>query len=260
MENYLRKLLTKIGIYLPEKSSKEELLNLINNLKPINPGVNLVRIGDIGDGGYLLPDDFNGIQALISPGVGKLSHFEEYFANLGMNVYMADASVYGPTLQHSNFHFLNKFIGSSSGGKFITIDSFVRNSITELDNDLLLQMDIEGFEYEVILNMSDELLSKFRIVVIEFHYLDSLFFKSSFNLYSSVFNKILKTHECVHIHPNNCSKPVTIKGITIPPAMEFTFLRKDRIRTRKKIYSFPNKLDSDCVDYYPSIKLPKCWY
>lgn len=57
------------------------------------------------------------------------------------------------------------------------------------NNDLMLQMDIEGSEYEVLLDLDDDLLRRFRIMVIEFHDLDELFNKFSFKLINLVFKK-----------------------------------------------------------------------
>lgn len=264
MKNYitriLKKLLKSFGFHLADQTQISELKKLLKKLHPINTDIELVRIGGDSDGGYLLPNDLEGIEALFSPGVGELSLFEEHCAKLGMDVFMADNSVDGPAISNKKFNFIKKFIGANSFGDFITLDDMVNNSHIEDNSDLLLQMDIEGFEYETILNMSKKLLTRCRIIVIEFHYLDSLFIKPTFSIYSSVFNKILQTHECVHIHPNNCSKIIKIGDIEIPPAMEFTFLRKDRISQKTLTKKFPNDLDDDCVKYYPSIALPHCWY
>ena len=58
--------------------------------------VDLVRIGPTDDGGYLLPDVLDGIEACFSPGVGTCSDFELACAERGMQVFLADATVDGP--------------------------------------------------------------------------------------------------------------------------------------------------------------------
>jgi hypothetical protein len=121
-------------------------------------------------------------------------------------------------------------------------------------------MDIEGAEYPVICDTSSETLDKFRILVIEFHGLDSLFNRMFFDLIYLTFTKILKNFEVVHIHPNNYSKPIECNGVAIPPFMEFTFLRKDRITQKGKNLSFPHKLDRANLSQYADFALPKCWY
>lgn len=80
-----------------------------------------------------------------------------------------------------------------------------------------------------------------------------------FRLAQSVFVKILETHVCVHIHPNNCCGIDVQKGVEIPRAAEFTFLRKDRITFLNGATEFPHKFDFDNTNE-KSIVLPKSWH
>jgi hypothetical protein len=45
-------------------------------LRPQKTRFDIVRIGGIDDGGYLLPDDFDDIAACFSPGVSETATFE----------------------------------------------------------------------------------------------------------------------------------------------------------------------------------------
>lgn len=62
------------------------------------------------------------------------------------------------------------------------------------EGDLMLQMDIEGGEYLSLINASDKLLNRFRIIALEIHLLKYLWDKSYFEMVQSALNKILKTH------------------------------------------------------------------
>lgn len=75
-----------------------------------------------------------------------------------------------------------------------------------------------------------------------------------------VFNKILQTHSCVHIHPNNCCPINSRLGIDIPMVAEFTFLRNDRFMPTNYETIFPNELDFDNVKDKKSLFLSKIWY
>jgi len=134
------------------------------------------------------------------------------------------------------------------------------NRKTPNQSDFILQMDIEGAEYEVIFDTSRETLRKFRILVIEFHRLEAIIVKYGFDLINLTFRKLLKDFEIVHIHPNNAAKPKAYKTFEIPPTMEFTFLRKDRISSRQPTLSFPHKLDRPNAPNKEDCPLPKCWY
>jgi hypothetical protein len=105
-----------------------------------------------------------------------------------------------------------------------------------------------------------EMLSRFRIIIIEFHKFDLIFNSNSFDLISSGIYKLLTEFQIVHIHPNNCSKIVKYKDFEIPPVIEFTFLRKNRIKNFTYETQFPNKLDRKNVQNNDEIILPKCFY
>ena len=49
-----------------------ELKKLINKIQAIKTEYELVRIGSTSDGGYLLPNDFENIEAVFSPGVSNI--------------------------------------------------------------------------------------------------------------------------------------------------------------------------------------------
>jgi len=238
----------------------EELRSLLQSLHPVSCDTPLIRLGPHGDGGYLVPDDLKEIEACFSPGVSSMSDFEKECANRDIKVFLADKSVDNPAADDELFHFTKKFIGSFSNDDFMTIDHWVEASLPNSTNDLILQMDIESFEYETILSMSESVINRFRIIVIEFHSLDQLWNKPFFSVASRAFEKILQTHDCVHIHPNNIANTQTVNGIEIITTMEFTFFRKDRINNPKFQHHFPHPLDSDNCPKHPSKTLPDGWF
>ena len=63
------------------------------------------------------------------------------------------------------------------------------------------------------------------------------------NVIESTFDKILKTHSVVHIHPNNDSGFYIYNKKKIFRTLEITFLRNDRIIKKKKILQYSNQLD-----------------
>ena len=246
--------------FLTRKTPRVEIENLIKSLYPIITNKALIRLGGGFDGGYIVPDDLEGIKACFSPGVGTNSQFEYACANLGMLVFLADQSVDQPSIDHPRFSFTKKFIGGLTNDKFMTLDNWVDAALQENTSELILQMDIEGSEYEALLSASEALLQRFRIIVIEFHHLDELWNKVFFKLANSVFNKITQTHTCLHIHPNNYASKIMLENLEIPGVMEFTFLRNDRISESVRATKFPNMLDKPNASDRPDIILPKCWH
>ena len=261
MKGFLKFLFSLFGINIGHSVSKEEVVLFIKDLWPQNTNFELIRLGPKSDGGYLVPNDLDNIEACFSPGVDLISDFELECYNRGMQIFLADKSVDKPNLKIADeeYHFTKKFIGTINNEDLITIDHWISSAKIDAKSDLLLQMDIEGHEYSSLLTISHTLMKRFRIIVIEFHDLNKIWNKEFFRLAQSVFLKILDTHVCVHIHPNNCCGMDVQKGIEIPRVAEFTFLRKDRITSLSNSTKFPHNLDFDNIDG-KSIDLPKIWY
>ncbi len=254
------RLLAKSRMFPTNLTPHAQVQTLIEQLHPLAPSTRFIRLGPSGDGGYLVPDDLEGITTCFSPGVGQIADFEQDCARWGMTVFMADASVEGPPFSNPAFRFSKRFIGAFTRDQYITLADWVDQSLPAHEtSDLLLQMDIEGAEYEVILATPIELLHRFRIIVAEFHHLDQLWNKWFFLFASRAIEKLLQTHACVHIHPNNRRGVVTIGNITIPRTMEFTFLRRDRLKEHRFRSDFPHPLDADNT-VSQVLPLPKCWY
>lgn len=259
IKDTLVRMLGALGMDVGSRTRNAELTELLRSLHPVAPGKDLIRLGPQGDGGYLLPDDLDGIQYCFSPGVSTESGFEVALAERGLRVFLADFSVDGPAEPHPNFIFDKKFLGALSNETFMTLDEWKSGRLPDHEGDLILQMDIEGAEFETLLSASDRLLAQFRIMIIEFHYLQELFNKPFFVLASRVFQKLLQTHSAVHIHPNNCCGSIKGSGLEIPRVAEFTFHRKDRLENTSYRRDFPHPLDSDNTRKR-TLVLPRCWY
>jgi hypothetical protein len=253
-------LLGGVGWHSAPRTQRESLRALLRTLRPLEPGMELVRVGPDDDGGYLVPDDLEGIRLAFSPGVSNESGFEARLADRGMQIYLADYSVDGPTLPHPRFDFDKRFVGCLTDERYMTLDDWHAAKLgADSDAELLLQMDIEGAEYETLLAASPRLLGLFRIMVIEFHSLPQLWNEPFFAIASRMFAKLLATHAVVHIHPNNCCGSVKSAGLEIPRIAEFTLLRRDRLRSTAYRTTFPHPLDRPNVAKKP-LHLAPCWY
>lgn len=238
---------------------KEKFQVFFNMIRPIHGGYSLIRAGSLNDGGYLIPDDLNGIKYCFSPGVNDNSTFEDFLCqNYNIECYMCDNSVESPSINNNRFHFIKKHLNTKSDNLNIKLDEWIENNL--FDNEMILQMDIEGSEYDIILNAEKETLNKFRIIVIEFHSFEQIFTYGGFKLLNNTFEKLLQNHSIIHIHPNNIIDTFNYKGYEIPTGLEMTFLRNDRIKNRTFIKNFPNKLDSPSNHQLFNFPLPKCFY
>jgi len=238
---------------------RDKLMSLIAMLRPKGTIAPLIRVGSAEDGGYLVPDDLDGITAAVSPGVNQEITFDLDMAARGIDVYMADASVNGPPQNHPAFHFYKKFLDVVNDETNVRLAEFCANIPADRRKDMILQMDIEGAEWRVLLDAPPELLERFRIMVIEFHGLQDMFGRGCFPLIEAVFRKLLATHAVVHNHPNNCTGCANFHGIEVPLVTEMTFYRKDRGFSEVTSRTYPHPLDVDNVPGNPTLVLPQVW-
>ncbi len=256
---FIKNLAFQSGLNISRTTPSQEVVELVHKLAPVKTEVPLVRMGSEGDGGYLIPDDLDGITACFSPGVYEVATFEEQLIELGIDCHLADFSVDSPPNNLKFTSFEKKYIGVTNDSTFITMEAWVKRHAPDPASDLILQMDIERSEYSVILDTPAEILKRFRIIVVEFHDIDKLFDRHTIRLYRAVFEKLLNDFHVVHIHPNNWSPIVARDGVAIPPLLEFSFLRKDRSEVMGFADEFPHRFDADNVAEKPSVTLPSIW-
>ncbi len=133
----------------------------------------------------ICPDDFENVAVCFSPGVDVNASFEfDLHKRKGINSHLADYSVDGPPMGFKSKSFTKKYLGTVDDSIFTTLDTWVRGQDEFLStDDLLLQMDIEGGEYLSLLGASEEVLKRFRIIVVEILHIQSwgnrFFFESS---------------------------------------------------------------------------------
>ena len=127
---------------------------------------------------------------------------------------------------------------------------------------MILQMDIEGGEYDVLVHEDSEVLKSFSIMVIEFHNLHKLFEEDFLRMVSAIFEKIYKNFSICHVHMNNFCYIETSGGIEVPPVIEVSFIRNDLIDKvlSEKPIRLPHNLDSRNSLYERDTVMPEIWW
>ena len=249
------------GIYVEAVVEKEIFLNLLKRLYPVKSEFDLIRIGGVNDGGYLLPNDFQGISACFSPGVADNASFEfDLFKKTGIESHLADYSVEGPPNGFQPKSFLKKYLGSINNDIYITLDSWIETKENSSNTDFILQMDIEGAEYLTLLNTNIKNIKKFRILVLEFHNIYAWSQKNFFGIIDGLFDKILQYFYVVHNHPNNNDGVLNINGVEVPRTLELTLIRKDRTSLMGFRNDFPHIFDRPNQINIPDQVLPQSWF
>lgn len=235
------------ALAIVSRSENKKLKSFFSQLLPVVTDYPLIRIGADNDGGYLVPDDLEGITRCYSPGVANCSEFELFFASRNIPCHLADFSVENIPIESDMFTFDKLYIGPWTKDNFISLNDWIlRHAQNEYGGDYILQMDIEGSEYSSLLTISEENLSKFRIIVLELHDLHAVIADRSLEFISEILTKILRQFNLVHTHINNCGRLLKYMDVTIPSVIEVTFIRKDRSASYGHVKALPHKLDMPC--------------
>lgn len=248
----LKCLSNSMRYYLNPNLRRKDITYLLDLLTPFTTDIPLIRIGGNNDGGYLVPDDLAGITACFSPGVSDTMTFDEEIMERGIPSFLADASVDGLVCKHRLATFDRLFLGAKTTGIYITLDDWIARYAPEA-GDLLLQMDIEGAEEETLIAAREETLKRFRIVVLEVHDVHRLTRTAKYRTFRRMIELLDKYFILAHVHPNNYSAPTKVARWRIPPLLELTYIRRDRVEEAYPTHSFPHPLDEanvkDKVDY-----------
>ena len=224
-----------------EFSSKELFLKL----RPVATNLELVRLGGNLDGSYLVPLINLRCDGVISPGVGQTYEFEKAIAGNDCRVVLIDGTVDRPQELPPNFIFLQKMLGSSTN----SLDDEI--SLKELTSNffpngksLVLQMDIEGGEYEVLNSVSEGDLISFALILVEFHHLHKLNKNSAWNSEIKGAIQVLeRDFLLIHSHPNNAGGFFLWKFRKYPKVVETSWVRKSLVEDVRGHASLPHPLD-----------------
>jgi hypothetical protein len=251
----IRNLAGSQGYVLRREPDGAALRALLAGLRPVQTEHALIRLGAAHDGGYLVPDDLDGIAAVFSPGVDNTAEFERDCIARGMKSFQADGSIASSPLVDPANDFDAKYIGIESEGDTITLGDWVAAKALGSD-DLLLQMDIEGHEWLALAQASDALLKRFRVIVLELHHLDALATDFGRLVMGPVIRRLARHFDVVHLHANNLSQPLRTREGELLELVEVTLLRKDRSTRRDPLGQLPHPLDADNLPDRPPIAIP----
>src|SRR5450432_846532 len=107
----IRNVFLRGGYFLSNTSDDNEVRDMLQKLAPYETDRKLIRVGGETDGGYLIPDDLEGIEYCFSPGVARTARFESELATRGIRSFLADYSVDRPPVESEMFHFEKKYLG-----------------------------------------------------------------------------------------------------------------------------------------------------
>ena len=226
-------------------------MNNITRLKelltPYNIGHKKIHVGPEYDGGYVISENcLKATDAVYSLGIGTECDFDLQLAEQNYIVYQYESSFPAPPRVHPNFRYKQLHIGPG------TLESEVENN-NHLNSNLLLSMDIEGGEYEVLLNLKDSTLHNFKQIVFEIH--DVLYNSNVIPL----LERLTKSHCLIHIHANNnCIRQGAYSsGVHdgVPNVMELTYVHHSEYTQSPAKWDTESPINN--LDFKNQIDLPE---
>lgn len=230
-----------------------------NGLRLIRPfdfvGGAKVRLGRPFDGGYVMIDDFEGIEAAYSLGINDDVSWDFDVVQRGIDVYQYDHTIQELPYNHKKFHWRKIGISHFSDGEMKSIPDLVVENGHASARNLLLKCDIECAEWEVLYNIPSETMSQFRQIVIEVHNLSWLGNVNHADVARQALVNLTRHHNVIHVHANNYGGFGMVGGLMIPNVIELTLLRKDRGDFVPSSLIFPTELDMPCNREWADIYL-----
>ena len=217
---------------------------------------NKLRFGAAHDGGYILIDDFRGIDTALSFGIGCDSSWDEAISERHVTVYQFDPTIDSPpATDNRGLIFAKKKISGQAGPDSESLASLVtlhdkRNS----HPNIMVKMDIENDEWTVFDQTSPEILARFCQIVVEFHFFNNPLDNYWRQIYARVFKKISDLYGVVHVHANNYGEFINVGNVMIPNVFEVTFANRSIYSFKDTDEIFPGPLDRPnnptCPDMY----------
>jgi hypothetical protein len=225
----------------------QTLLKVLYLLRPKSVGdTNMIRIGPKGEGGYVIYNNINTIDKLISIGVAKDTAFEEDFlrhSNINPKAHLFDHT--DRPVRHLPtgiiFHSLGLGRVDDPEKNLLSLETISQNYL-EQGEKCLLKVDIDESEYSTFPFVSPETFSRFEQIILELHSIsEDKILNGDIN---SVIKNITENFFVIHIHPNSFEPWINVFGICLPKVVEITFLNKKYTNLIcNEISIFPSKLD-----------------
>ena len=248
--------------FLLSGGRKKQILELYDLVRPLTyEHIKKIRIGNKdADGGYVMVDDFNGITGSLSLGIGFDISWDISMTKIGIPIYQYDHTVNAPAEVAENplLHFHKCGIASVTDAELHmkSISDILSDEMAAHSGDLILKMDIDGYEWDVLDKMPHDVLMRFRQICMEIHNPIARPGQASRrNRNLRVLRKLFTSFAPVHLHANNASPTRVILGLEIPKLLEITYIRRDGQKFSVSNEEFPGEFDTPNIPSRPEIPI-----
>jgi hypothetical protein len=207
-----------------------------------------IRIGQPGDGGYVMLDDLRETKKTYSLGVGNNVSWDLDLAERGISVHQFDHSIEKSPISHPNFCFHRRKITPVG-----TLETDDLCSILNYGEDGQAILKI-GIDWDVLDQTDGPTLEPFTQTICEFDWFGRAYNEDWLQCATRVLQKLNARFQVVHIHANNCAPYALIAGIPLPAVLEVTYANRRLYEFQPTTEMFPGNLDSpnnpNASDYF----------
>ncbi|WP_298212665.1 hypothetical protein [Ferrimicrobium sp.] len=241
---YLSLLAQQSPQYFPP-SDKSTLAELQELLTPLTPhGARFTRIGGENDGGYVMVDQGLSDTSVYNFGIGQEVTWDQAMASMGNRIYQYDHTIEAPPSVEGDTVFYALGLGSKTDETMISLPDALATHHDQARDDLILNIDIEGGEWDILPLLTTRDLAPFSQIVMELHHLLRIVEDHAFQrqVYHSL-EVLIDTHQVVHVHANNYGTRGLADGVMGYDVLEVTLVRKADWEFTDCQYVFPRTLD-----------------
>jgi hypothetical protein len=218
-------------------------------------GFEKIRAGSSNDGGYVMLDDFRGVEAALSNGVETNADWDMDMVSRGLRIHQYDHSIDAAPVVHPQITWHKKMISPTSGEGCATLAETLRDAKITAPASGLLKIDIEGGEWDVFEASKPEELNRFSQILIEMHDMGRCVEDAYLARAKRVMKKLTDLFAVFHVHANNWSPLVPVSGVWFPETVEISFANRSRYTFLPTDELFPTPLDQPCNPMLPDVFL-----
>ncbi|GEP12796.1 hypothetical protein [Methylobacterium gnaphalii] len=219
-------------------------------------GFEKVRIGSDADGGYVMIDDFAGIELALSFGIDINVDWDLGIAARDIRVQQYDHTVAEAPEKHPLLSFYSKRIAAAGNDENSTSIGYILDQagISE-EASAILKIDIESDEWPVFDECDAAHLAKFSQILVEFHNFSYSVDHQWLRRATRVMQKINNNFFVSHVHANNWSPMAVVGNVYFPDTLEISFANRARYEPETSDELFPTFLDAPNNPLKPDLYL-----
>ncbi len=217
-------------------------------------GFQKIRIGRSFDGGYILVDDFSGVDAAFSFGVSDDASWDLDIAERRIPVHQFDHTIDKGPVAHPLITFHKVRIAAADAPGSARLDTLAGRLLAN-SRKAILKIDIEGDEWPVFAAASPATLDKFSQIVCELHGFNLLGDPAKYDYPMAVLTKLKTLFEVVHVHGNNAQPATNVFNVILPVFLEVTLANRRHYQFAETNEIFPTPLDQPNLPHLPDLHL-----